>query len=46
MVLYGRRDRVWGGRGGGGGGGRVDGDYVNIALYQSIQGVKLFRFPT
>lgn len=29
-----------------GAGGRVDGDYVNIALYQSIQGVKLFRFPT
>lgn len=28
------------------GGGRVDGDYVNIALYQSILGGKLFRFPT
>lgn len=31
---------------GGGGGGRVDEDYVNIALDQSILGGKLFRFPT
>lgn len=41
MVLYGRRDRVCTG-----GGGRVNGDYVNIALDQSILGGKLFRFPT
>lgn len=44
MVLFGRRDRVC--TGGGGGGGRVNGDYVNIALDQSILGGKLFRFPT
>lgn len=42
MVLYGRRDRVCTGVGG----GRVNGDYVNIALDQSILGGKLFRFPT
>lgn len=27
-------------------GGKVNGDYVNIALDQSILGGKLFRFPT